>query len=484
MVCHGAEVTYGDVVTELGRDLGHATWLVAAGACAVWGVLVALAAWRVAPRRVDPGPDALDPVGDEPPALVNLLTGSWSLGREAVPATLLDLASRGYVSIRQQSDLTVVHVPARAAGDGEVRPYEKMVLRHVRKLAGRSSERLVPAPALTTGVRSQARTWWRTFRTAVHSDAIERGLARPRWPGGLKLVLVVTGAVPSLAIGLALATTLVDHGSFPAEDLTPAGLTYAGIVFVGMAVAVGALLRGVTGTPQGYEVAARWLGLRATMSRDPRFTDQTPSSVDVWGRKLAYAAAMGPARSAAAGLPMGADDTRRVWSPVGGSWRAVRVRYPRIIFVHGINPVSVLLVNCLLGGTIVVLMITLFADGSWSSSSPVLLLQALAPVLATTVPTVVRAGLDLLTPRRAVQGRVLRIHERNRGKSSYWFVVVDDGTASQVRPWVLRREPPFGVDAVVRADVSRHLAHVRIREILEPGDAPGLPAPDLGTIRV
>lgn len=467
-------------MAELGRDLGDATWLVAAGAFALWAVLVGLVAWRVAPRRVHAGPDAIDLVGDEPPALVNLLTGSWSLGREAVPVTLLDLAARGHLSIRQAGELTVVHVPggAGAGSDGELRPYEEMVLARLRRLADGVDERVVPAPALTTGVRREARAWWRRFRTAVHADAMERGLARRRWPGGLKLLVAVAGAGPGLAFGLALAHAVVDGASVPADDFTPAALTYGGAAFVGLAVAVGALLRGVTDTPSGREVAARWLGLRTTLGRDPRFSDQTPAAVEVWGRTLAHAAAMGLAPEALTDLWMGAESRRRMWSPVGGTWRPIRIRYPRMVIGYGLHPAAMLAIHLLFAGMFVVPVATMVGgSGDWVLLP---LLVPLVPVLTFTVPTAVRAALDLVKPRRVVEGRVLRVEERRHSKSTSWYVVVDDGTTHQVRPWLLHREPPFGLDAVVRAEVSPHLGHVRNLEVVAAGETSVASTAELG----
>jgi len=40
-------------------------------------------------------------LGEEPPAVVDLLTNDWRVTPDAIPATLLDLAARGFVDLDQ-----------------------------------------------------------------------------------------------------------------------------------------------------------------------------------------------------------------------------------------------------------------------------------------------------------------------------------------------------------------------------------------------
>ena len=90
-----------------------ATLGVAAGiALAAW--LLLLAAFAVATRARDPrpAPATMDLPDQTPPAVVNLLTNGWAVGREAVPATLLDLAARKVVTIEEIGpERFVVRVP-------------------------------------------------------------------------------------------------------------------------------------------------------------------------------------------------------------------------------------------------------------------------------------------------------------------------------------------------------------------------------------
>jgi hypothetical protein len=49
-------------------------------------------------------------LGEEPPTVVDLLTNDWRVTADAIPATLLDLAARGYLDLEQYG------LAARCAG--------------------------------------------------------------------------------------------------------------------------------------------------------------------------------------------------------------------------------------------------------------------------------------------------------------------------------------------------------------------------------
>ena len=128
-----------------------------------------------------------------------------------------------------------------------------------------------------------------------------------------------------MTVGVASTTLTPDQQS---DD--PIGAA-VGMGFVSAVVLIGAAsrLRGERDTPQGRDAARRWLGLREMLSNDPLFGAQPPAAVAIWDRLLSYGAALGMARSAVATLPLGAESERHAWSPVGGRWRVVRIRYPR-----------------------------------------------------------------------------------------------------------------------------------------------------------
>lgn len=451
-------------------DLGPLVWAIAAAAVVAWLVLVRVMSRRLGPRRVRAGVGELDLPGDEPPALVSLLTSRWKLDRSAVPATLLDLAARGEVSIRLEGTETVVHVPEERALTGEVErlaPYEARVRDHVQALAERTDHRTVPVGALTTGSRSHSRGWWVRFRRAVKTDAKERGLARKRWSARHKLAVFVASLVPAAALGFALATAVYDlseeDGSTTQASqesdsyLIYAGLVYGGLALIGFAIAAGTR-SGVTDTDEGREQAARWLAWRETVAKDPLFKDHTAARVDLWGRKLSYGAAVGIADGAVRDLPMGAESQRRLWSSVGGTWREVRVRRP---LLGGIHPGSALIFGAGMAAFLFLLPLLVLQElplaGSTSSED----LLAAAPFVVLGgggLATFVVALLSVVLPRREVAGQVLAIRKRE-WRSDRWQVVTDDGTSRRLRAWWTDSRPKFGVDAVVRTRISRLLRH-------------------------
>jgi Predicted membrane protein (DUF2207) len=153
----------------------------------VLGLLVAAVGTRA--RGVDPGPATMD-LGEEPPAVVDLLTNDWRVTPDAIPATLLDLAARDYVDLEQYGPGRTMCRLRRSAGEG-LETYERMLLDHV---AGLAVDGVVPAEALTTGPQDQSSRWGREFRRAVVDDARARGWrgtagarrsrcssGRPRW---------------------------------------------------------------------------------------------------------------------------------------------------------------------------------------------------------------------------------------------------------------------------------------------------------------
>ena len=183
--------------------------IAAAIALGVW--LAVLAVLAVATRAREPHAAAatMDPGGDESPAVVNLMTNDWAVGKAAVPATLIDLAARKIVAFeRTGPDQFVVRIPDRPPA--ELTSYEGRVYDHVRGLA---SGGVVPCEALTTGPEDESKGWWKAFRTAVSADARDRGLSRPRWA---RIHLVVLGV-------LAVAPAALASGAFAALPSTPQG---------------------------------------------------------------------------------------------------------------------------------------------------------------------------------------------------------------------------------------------------------------------
>jgi hypothetical protein len=219
-------------------------------------------------RADAPTPD----LGTEPPALVNLLYTHGKISREAVRATVLDLAARGAVTLYQPDHdpaATVIMSVRDLAAEltADLTPYERRVFDELRA-AGKGA-RLSEVPALRpTG----ARRWHRRFRREVQADARERGLTYLDTSIIAKIVAAtfVPCSVISLFAGFGVIVVLV----------------YVVAMFV-----VGERSR-VWLSPNGRETLARWLGVRAWLEAHEVLADLPPASVAVWGRYVAYGAAL------------------------------------------------------------------------------------------------------------------------------------------------------------------------------------------------
>ena len=469
---HNAGVLLALTRAETAARLG----IGAAAALGAWLLLLGLFAVATRARRPDPGPEAMDLPGDEPPAVVCMLADGWDVGREAVPATLLDLAARKFVAI-EPAGLDRFVVRLRAAAKGDLTPYEEQVLDHVRRLA--SANGTVPCEALTTGPEEDSMSWWRNFQAAVVKDARERGLSRPRWSRWMLTVLGVAALAPAmLAAGALIAVPPQENTS--SEEDNPVG------AFVGLTamawfplMALPRKLRAERDTSAGQEVAARWFGLREHLEGSGGFEDAPPASVVIWDRHLAYGAALGVAPGAVRALPLGSESDRVAWSHYTGHWRMVRVAYPkRFPPGWGRHPALATAIGLagVLGGLVVArIFFPLMGDTLSEAFDPPdggfdpldLLAVGLVgiPTVVTTV-VLVRSALMLaaavpdLFVVREMDGVVLRI--RRHEKASY--LALDDGTRPEIRAW--RVEPAVldgaGLDqgSLARATVRPRLGHV------------------------
>jgi hypothetical protein len=413
--------------------------LVATGAAVLaWLALLGALRWARRPRDArSTAPSSavgreLPELGPEPPALAGMLANDFDPRRDAVPATLLDLAARRVVEIeglRQEARVRLLD--ADPASDDALLPYERRVLELVRR---RASNGVIPAAALTSGPRKNARQWWRDFRNEVIDDAQARGLSRDRWDG--RALSLASGAAFVPAV-LALLATL-EWGA-------------AAVVLAGATVIVALIRerREQRDTDSGLEAAGRWVGVRGFLQAGA-FADLPPASVAVWERYLAYAAAFGVARAAVEAIPMGAEEDRRAWSNAGGGWREVRIRYPFLwppawgwlpAVALGVSLVGVGVSAGLLrlGMGIgwpqpglddppgLIALVRGLAVAAWSSG---------AVIGLWSIVTLVRSIADLGRTGR-VTGQVLRL--RTFGRSSddpgRHYIALDDGSSDVIRAW-------------------------------------------------
>ncbi|MBD0322390.1 MAG: DUF2207 domain-containing protein, partial [Aldersonia sp.] len=297
----------------------------AAGAAALLGWFLLLAALMRMTRT--PPIERGRPTGEfghESPALVDFVTGDFKLCDEAASATLLDLAARRFVTIEQIGpELSLVRL-RRAVDVTVLTGYEQMVLDHVRRLA--TADGVVATGALAEGARHLG-SWRKKFAKAVRAESRAAGLSQPRWSRWHRTLLTGAAVLPAAALGALLAA------AEPATDGDPFGaFLAAAAITLGALIALQEKINDERGTAAGAVAAARWLGVQEHLAT-ARFAEQPAAGVTVWGRALAYAAALGLAERAVVSLPISVPaDDGKAWSDYGGMWHVVHVRY------HGRGP--------------------------------------------------------------------------------------------------------------------------------------------------
>ncbi|NUO60897.1 MAG: DUF2207 domain-containing protein [Hamadaea sp.] len=302
----------------------------AAAATAAWYGAFALARLITRPRGVHAAPSTPD-LGAEPPAVVSLLAAGWEITEDAGEATLVDLAARGHLELRQPGDdplQTTIHV--REEPDTGLLPFEQQILDRVRQLAHGG---VLPVSALTFRDQGQAQSWDKRLRGAIVAEARRLGLSQRRFPPALVAGLMVLAAGASVVIAWAVFHWLSLQPAEGGGDNTGGAVGAAIAAFLislGVFSSAAAADQGERDTPAGREVAARWLGVRGWLRGHEAFADLPPSAVAVWDRYLSYGAALGVNRVVTGVLHLGLGDRKRVWSSFGGEWHRVRVRYPRL----------------------------------------------------------------------------------------------------------------------------------------------------------
>ena len=426
---------------------GQIDTVLAAGSLALFAV--AYAAVLVSSRPAPVRPQAATPdLGDEPPAVVNLLANRWRLTEDAGEATLLDLAARGYLELRQPGSdprQATIHLRQRAQKE-TLTPYERRVLDRVTTLA---VDGVVPVSALAFRDKRRARRWNQRLREEVVADARSRGVSRRRVNPAALTALLSVAAVSAGGVGLAVLRV-----AWRDDNTEVAASYWSGAVVFSLLALVAMRPLGESDTPTGREVAARWLGVRDWLRGHDEFADLPPAAVTVWDRYLPYGAALGVTHVASEVLDLGMGSRRQVWSSYGGRWRRVRVRYPRFWPRYGSSAPALL---ARAGVALVVGLIWLARFGAPRPELPAAPQDPAGAVAAArwtvSVLAVLAAGyggyvllrslLDLLTTR-TLTGEVLWLERwrstRGRGGRTVpylSYLVVDDGTADRATAWAL-----------------------------------------------
>lgn len=397
-------------------DLGGGQLVVVGAALATSAAWLGAAGVVFASRRPpEPpvGPRTLE-LGPEPPAVANLLVNHFRVTDDAVPATLIDLAARNVVDIEQRGP-GVFYVRLRSGATEPLTAYERRVLAHLQEHA---SDGVVPAGALTTGPPTDSKRWRRAFTSEVVADARARDLCRDAVDGPVFTVLTGAAAIPAL---LAWAAWEFD----------------AGLVVIGGAVALLGWVRArhpQRETPAGMEAASRWLGVRAELEENREFARQSPLTVELWDRLLAYGAALGVAGGSSRPLPMGVESDTHAWSAFGGRWRAVRISYPRVWPpLWGVEPLV-----AVAAGLLVVVAAALFLYYLGPLLVDARVVGALLVLIACGgvilgVALVVMGGADWRSSAE-VTGPVLRLRAFGDDEKRY-YAAVDDGDSRSIRAW-------------------------------------------------
>ncbi|NJC70385.1 DUF2207 domain-containing protein [Planosporangium thailandense] len=481
--------------------------IVGGGALAGWFAVFASCLVLTRPRPVPAAPPTQEFGGAEPPAVVSLLANRWEVTADAAESTLLDLAARRLVELRQPVDdpaQTTVHV--RNTGDDDLTAYERRVLDRVRGLA---VDGVVPLTALTFRAEAEAKSWAKRLRADVVADARARGLSRRRFSPAILALLLAGAAVTAVAVFVAALIGARHTGPHTTRN---EAFDAALGTFFGLCVLAGTV-RGERDTAAGHAAATRWLGLRAYLRGDEAFANLPPAAVAVWDRYLSYGAALGTTRMCSAVIDLGLGDRRRVWSSYGGTWHRVRVRYPVFWARYG-SRAAPLLIRALAGLVVGYALLRYrhpMVDGlpvRWRGPTGLVMTLLGAAVAARAGYRLVRAVADLAWPV-TVTGEVLwtepwRVTRGGDNRPStpwLYYLAVDDGTDDRTTAWAL---PAARYDRCAVGDVVRLTARRWTRRVVDltvvahrtgdvaadpgAGDAPVPPSavgtPDLTTGRL
>jgi hypothetical protein len=430
------------------------------GALALWAIVYTVVALFTRPARIGAGPGRGE-LRAEPPAVVNLLVNGWTLNGDAAEATLLDLAARGHLEVRQpDSDpmQTTIHLPAREPEGDRLRPYEKQVLDRVRALVTGGG---VPANALAFSDEKQAKAWTNSFHAAVIIEARGAGLSRQRLSPGAVSALTVATIVAVIGVAVAMMTWQAAHDRANGMLTLLTGF----VTFVVLTVLSGRLT-GERETHVGLMAAAHWLSVREWMRGHAQLAELPPASLALGDRSLGYGSALGVTPLASTVLDLGTANRSLVWSSSGGHWRRIHVHYPKFWSHYGRSPRTALQyagLQVLAGGWL------FFLAGLDTFFGRMLLLIEV-PLTLQAGYKAVRTLMDQTEPR--LTGVVLRtdVWRRRTGvghKPWLHYLVIDDGISSETTAWGLPSEwvsrcRPGDVVSIEARRWTRRVTHLEV----------------------
>jgi hypothetical protein len=421
-----------------------------AAATAPWLLAVGVVYLRRRPTRPEQGTPTLD-LGPEPPAVANLLVHDFRVTRDAVPATLLDLAARRLVEIEEREPGSYV-CRLEETSEKPLTAYEHRVMELLRS---RASDGIVPTQALTTGPSAESSRWWKDFKGEVVADTQRRGLCRDIIDGRTFRRLTIAAVAPAGVLALL--------------EGFRAGFVYW--VVAAFLLSVVKSLHTQRETPEGLAAASRWLGVRAKLQEDEVFPTLAPIAVTLWERHLAYGAAFGVAPATVRAIPMGAESDYRAWSSYGGRWHAVRIRYPHLLPPGwGLHPLLALF-RALVALAAALVVLWLFAPEAFDVAPDAGVVELLVTLIFVAFPVAVAAGAGLLVLRaladlgstREVTGQVLRLRTYGDDDDKRHYAAIDDGASPTIRAWRVKPEVYSSLRQyqIVTATLTRNLRYVR-----------------------
>jgi hypothetical protein len=476
-------------------------------AAAVLAVIGQLSLRRsTAPTRIEATGATME-LRDETPALVDLLTGGFEVDDDAVPATVVDLAQRGWFTIEDLGGRVAIRTRRRRPVDDATTAYEERVLRQIERHA---IEGVVPTEVLTIGPEGVSERWFKGFVREVTKHGRSLGLCRRRW--NLRHIVIAW-----VLAGVAFAPAVL-VASTANRTSDPTGWGSVGNLLVGAAFMVAFAAGWLAGkisasdaqadTAEGRAVAEHWLAVSNHYRSTGDFADKPAASVAIWDRHLAYATAMGLARRVQREIPFETEHDRRAWSRATGEWRRVKIRYQAFRPNWGVHPGRVLfegLIQGALSGLVAVVGYRVARDDSildgltdaqrrWISLGG-LVIEILAAAVFTFCLFKVVLGLLDLFRRRTVEGELVRRRlfktghrlpkvvqwlawsgrnqqgtSREYNRNAKHHLAIDDGSDDSVVAYVVKPAiyGQASQGARVRLQVSPLLGYVSSIDVLAP----------------
>ncbi len=249
-------------------------------------------------RKYGKEPEPIQPVGeyfrdlpDDPPAVVDGLMHWGAISGAGFSATVLDLAQRGYLTVREVRidrvllpDRTDYEMTATDLDRGSLLAFERTVLDQVF-----ASGSPVMQSEISTYARqhqSEALSRWNSFKADASTSLRNR-----RYINGNRSKPFL------LNIG---AATLVGLAGFGALSLRAWVVGVIAVVGAGVQLALTPLLR--QRSPEGHQRFLEWQGVRNYLRDFSQLADAPVGHLILWERYLVYAAALGVSEELAAGL--------------------------------------------------------------------------------------------------------------------------------------------------------------------------------------